>query len=311
MTDRRTLANAIRFLSIDAVQAANSGHPGAPMGMADVAEVLWRQVLRHNPRDPEWPNRDRFVLSNGHGSMLIYSLLHLTGYDVTTDDLRLFRQLNSRTPGHPEYGYTAGVETTTGPLGQGLANAVGMALAERTLAAQFNRDQFPIIDHYTYCFAGDGCLMEGVSHEVCSLAGTLGLGKLIVFYDDNGISIDGDVRGWFGDDTPARFESYGWQVIREVDGHDALEVETALETARKDKSRPTLICCRTVIGFGSPNLAGSEKTHGAPLGDMEIQATRDAMGWMHAPFDVPEDIRDAWDAKAKGAEVHAEWDRLF
>ena len=311
MTDRRTLANAIRFLSIDAVQAANSGHPGAPMGMADVAEVLWRQVLRHNPRDPEWPNRDRFVLSNGHGSMLIYSLLHLTGYDVTTDDLRLFRQLNSRTPGHPEYGYTAGVETTTGPLGQGLANAVGMALAERTLAAQFNRDQFPIIDHYTYCFAGDGCLMEGVSHEVCSLAGTLGLGKLIVFYDDNGISIDGDVRGWFSDDTPARFESYGWQVIREVDGHDALEVETALETARKDKSRPTLICCRTVIGFGSPNLAGSEKTHGAPLGDTEIQATRDAMGWMHAPFDVPEDIRDAWDAKAKGAEVHAEWDRLF
>ena len=311
MTDRRTLANAIRFLSIDAVQAANSGHPGAPMGMADVAEVLWRQVLRHNPRDPEWPNRDRFVLSNGHGSMLIYSLLHLTGYDVTTDDLRLFRQLNSRTPGHPEYGYTAGVETTTGPLGQGLANAVGMALAERTLAAQFNRDHFPIVDHYTYCFVGDGCLMEGVSHEACSLAGTLGLGKLIVFYDDNGISIDGDVRGWFSDDTPARFESYGWQVIREVDGHDAHEVETALETALKDKSRPTLICCRTVIGFGSPNLAGSEKTHGAPLGDTEIQATRDAMGWIHAPFDIPEDIRNAWDAKAKGAEVQAEWDRLF
>ena len=311
MTDRRTLANAIRFLSIDAVQAANSGHPGAPMGMADVAEVLWRQVLRHNPQDPEWPNRDRFVLSNGHGSMLIYSLLHLTGYDVTTDDLKLFRQLNSRTPGHPEYGYTAGVETTTGPLGQGLANAVGMALAERTLAAQFNRDHFPIVDHHTYCFVGDGCLMEGVSHEACSLAGTLGLGKLIVFYDDNGISIDGDVRGWFSDDTPARFESYGWQVIREVDGHDAHEVETALETALKDKSRPTLICCRTVIGFGSPNLAGSEKTHGAPLGDTEIQATRDAMGWIHAPFDIPEDIRNAWDAKAKGAEVQAEWDRLF
>ena len=311
MTDRRTLANAIRFLSIDAVQAANSGHPGAPMGMADVAEVLWRQVLRHNPQDPEWPNRDRFVLSNGHGSMLIYSLLHLTGYDVTTDDLKLFRQLNSRTPGHPEYGYTAGVETTTGPLGQGLANAVGMALAERTLAAQFNRDQFPIVDHHTYCFVGDGCLMEGVSHEARSLAGTLGLGKLIVFYDDNGISIDGDVRGWFSDDTPARFESYGWQVIREVDGHDAHEVETALETALKDKSRPTLICCRTVIGFGSPNLAGSEKTHGAPLGHTEIQATRDAMGWIHAPFDIPEDIRNAWDAKAKGAEVQAEWDRLF
>ena len=311
MTDRRTLANAIRFLSVDAVQAANSGHPGAPMGMADVAEVLWRQMLRHNPQDPEWSNRDRFVLSNGHGSMLIYSLLHLTGYDVTTDDLRLFRQLHSRTPGHPEYGYTKGVETTTGPLGQGLANAVGMALAERTLAAQFNREQFPIVDHYTYCFVGDGCLMEGVSHEVCSLAGTLGLDKLIVFYDDNGISIDGDVRGWFGDDTPARFESYGWQVIREVDGHNAHEVETALKTALDDKLRPTLICCRTVIGFGSPNLAGSEKTHGAPLGDTEIQATREAMGWIHAPFDIPEDIRNAWDAKAEGAKVQAEWDRLF
>jgi transketolase len=238
-------------------------------------------------------------------------LLHLTGYDVTIDDLKSFRQLHSRTPGHPEYGYTAGVETTTGPLGQGLANAVGMALAERTLAAQFNRDQFPIVDHYTYCFAGDGCLMEGVSHEACSLAGTLGLGKLIVFYDDNGISIDGDVRGWFSDDTPARFESYGWQVIRGVDGHDAIEVETALKTARQETSRPTLICCRTVIGFGSPNLAGSEKTHGAPLGDAEIQATRDAMGWSYGPFEIPADIQSAWDAKAQGAKAQAEWDQLF
>jgi len=268
-------------------------------------------VLRHNPENPQWANRDRFVLSNGHGSMLIYSLLHLTGYDVTIDDLKSFRQLHSRTPGHPEYGYTAGVETTTGPLGQGLANAVGMALAERTLAAQFNRDQFPIVDHYTYCFAGDGCLMEGVSHEACSLAGTLGLGKLIVFYDDNGISIDGDVRGWFSDDTPARFESYGWQVIRGVDGHDAIEVETALKTARQETSRPTLICCRTVIGFGSPNLAGSEKTHGAPLGDAEIQATRDAMGWSYGPFEIPADIQSAWDAKAQGAKAQAEWDQLF
>ena len=311
MTDRRTLANAIRFLSIDAVQAANSGHPGAPMGMADIAEVLWRGVLRHNPNNPQWANRDRFVLSNGHGSMLIYSLLHLTGYDVTIDDLKSFRQLHSRTPGHPEYGYTAGVETTTGPLGQGLANAIGMALAERTLAAQFNREQFPVVDHYTYCFAGDGCLMEGVSHEACSLAGTLGLGKLIVFYDDNGISIDGDVRGWFSDDTPARFESYGWQVIRGVDGHDATEVETALTTARQETSRPTLICCRTVIGFGSPNLAGSEKTHGAPLGDAEIQATRQAMDWGYGPFEIPADIQSAWDAKERGAKAQAEWDQLF
>ena len=311
MTDRRTLANAIRFLSVDAVQAANSGHPGAPMGMADIAEVLWRGVLRHNPNNPQWANRDRFVLSNGHGSMLIYSLLHLTGYDVTIDDLKSFRQLHSRTPGHPEYGYTAGVETTTGPLGQGLANAIGMALAERTLAAQFNREQFPVIDHYTYCFAGDGCLMEGVSHEACSLAGTLGLGKLIVFYDDNGISIDGDVRGWFSDDTPARFEAYGWQVIRGVDGHDATEVETALKTARQETSRPTLICCRTVIGFGSPSLAGSEKTHGAPLGDAEIQATRRATGWDYGPFEIPEDIQSAWDAKKQGAKAQAEWDQLF
>ena len=311
MTHHRTLANAIRFLSIDAVQAANSGHPGAPMGMADIAEVLWRGTLRHNPANPNWANRDRFVLSNGHGSMLIYSLLHLTGYDVTIDDLKSFRQLHSRTPGHPELGYTAGVETTTGPLGQGLANAVGMALAERTLSSQFNRDQFPIVDHNTYCFVGDGCLMEGVSHEVCSLAGTLGLGKLIVFYDDNGISIDGDVRNWFSDDTPARFESYGWQVIRGVDGHDSSEIETALKTARLETVRPTLICCRTLIGFGSPNLAGSEKTHGAPLGDAEILATRQALGWANPPFDIPEDISSAWDARETGRTHETEWNILF
>ena len=311
MIDRRTLANAIRFLSIDAVQAANSGHPGAPMGMADIAEVLWRGTLRHNPVNPNWANRDRFVLSNGHGSMLIYSLLHLTGYDLTIDDLKAFRQLHSRTPGHPELGYTAGVETTTGPLGQGLANAVGMALAERTLASQFNRDQFPVVDHNTYCFVGDGCLMEGVSHEVCSLAGTLALGKLIVFYDDNGISIDGDVRGWFSDDTPARFESYGWQVIRGVDGHDASEIETVLNTARLETVRPTLICCRTVIGFGSPNLAGSEKTHGAPLGDSEILATREALGWSSPPFDIPEDIYAAWDARETGWSHEVQWNTLF
>lgn len=311
MTDRKTLANAIRFLSMDAVQAANSGHPGAPMGMADIAEVLWRDALRHNPANPQWSNRDRFVLSNGHGSMLIYALLHLTGYDVTIEDLKQFRKLGSRTPGHPEFGYTAGVETTTGPLGQGLANAVGMALAERTLAAQFNQDGFPIVDHMTYCFVGDGCLMEGVSHEACSLAGTLGLGKLVVFYDDNGISIDGDVRGWFSDDTPARFESYGWQVIRGVDGHDPDEIQIALKTARETTERPTLICCRTVIGFGSPNLAGSEKTHGAPLGADEIQATRDALGWTASPFDVPEDVARAWDARARGTALESEWNTLF
>ncbi|MDB9862356.1 transketolase [Litorivicinus sp.] len=311
MPDHRKLANAIRFLSIDAIQAANSGHPGAPMGMADIAEVLWRRELRHNPANPNWENRDRFVLSNGHGSMLIYSLLHLTGYDVTTDDLKAFRQLQSRTPGHPEYGYTAGIETTTGPLGQGLANAVGMALAERTLAAQFNRDGFPIVDHFTYCFVGDGCLMEGVSHEVCSLAGTLGLGKLVVLYDDNGISIDGNVEGWFTDDTPRRFEAYGWQVIRGVDGHDAEEVALALQTAQKNTSSPTLICCRTIIGFGAPNLAGSEKTHGAPLGELEIEATRHAMGWTSVPFEIPEDVREAWNAREVGAKAEAEWRTLF
>jgi len=311
MPDHKKLANAIRFLSIDAIQAANSGHPGAPMGMADIAEVLWRRELRHNPANPNWENRDRFVLSNGHGSMLIYSLLHLTGYDVTTDDLKAFRQLQSRTPGHPEYGYTAGIETTTGPLGQGLANAVGMALAERTLAAQFNRDGFPIVDHFTYCFVGDGCLMEGVSHEVCSLAGTLGLGKLVVLYDDNGISIDGNVEGWFTDDTPRRFEAYGWQVIRGVDGHDAEEVALALQTAQKNTSSPTLICCRTIIGFGAPNLAGSEKTHGAPLGELEIEATRHAMGWTSVPFEIPEDVREAWNARATGAKVEGEWRTLY
>lgn len=311
MTDPRTRANAIRFLSMDAVQKANSGHPGAPMGMADIAEVLWHQVLRHNPANPGWWNRDRFVLSNGHGSMLIYSLLHLTGYDVTIEDLKAFRQLHSRTPGHPEFGYTAGVETTTGPLGQGLANAVGMALAERTLAAQFNRDQFSVIDHFTYCFVGDGCLMEGVSHEACSLAGTLGLGKLVVFYDDNGISIDGDVSGWFADDTATRFEAYGWQVIRHVDGHDSEEVQQALATARNTLDRPTLICCRTTIGFGSPKLAGSEKTHGAPLGDAEIQATREALHWPYAPFEIPDEIRSAWDGRARGAAMESEWDALF
>ncbi|MDC3033021.1 transketolase, partial [Litorivicinus sp.] len=306
MTDRRMLANAIRFLSVDAVQAANSGPPRAPMGMADIAEVLWYGVLRHNPNNPQWANRDRFVLSNGHGAMLIYSLHHLTGYGVTIDELKSFRQLHSRTPGHPEYGYTAGVETTTGPLGQELANAIGMALAERTLAAQFNREQFPVIDHSTYCFAGDGYLMEGVSHEARSLAGTLGLGKLLVFYDDNGISIDEDVGGWFSDDTPVRFEAYGWQVIRSVDGQDATEVKTALKTARQETSRPTLICCRTVLGFGSPSLAGSEKIHGAPLGDAEVEATRHATGWVYGPYEIPEDIQLAWDAKKQGAKAQAE-----
>ncbi|MDV7213509.1 transketolase [Azotobacter beijerinckii] len=310
MPSRRERANAIRALSMDAVQKANSGHPGAPMGMADIAEVLWRDYLSHNPGNPQWANRDRFVLSNGHGSMLVYSLLHLSGYDLTIDDLKNFRQLHSRTPGHPEYGYTAGVETTTGPLGQGLANAVGMAVAEKVLAAQFNRPGHRIVDHHTYAFLGDGCLMEGISHEVCSLAGTLGLNKLIAFYDDNGISIDGEVHGWFTDDTPARFEAYGWLVIRNVDGHDPDEIRTALETARKSE-RPTLICCKTVIGFGSPNKQGKEECHGAALGAEEVALTRAALGWNHAPFEIPADIYAAWDAKTAGAAREAEWNQRF
>ena len=304
---RRTLANAVRALSMDAVQQANSGHPGAPMGMADIAEVLWRDYLQHNPANPHWPNRDRFILSNGHGSMLLYSLLHLSGYPLTTEDLKQFRQLHSKTPGHPEYGYTEGVETTTGPLGQGLANAVGMALAEKSLAAQFNRPGFDVVNHFTYAFVGDGCLMEGISHEVCSLAGTQELGKLIVFYDDNGISIDGEIEGWFTDDTPTRFRSYNWQVISNVDGHDSKAIIAAIEEARRDTSRPTLICCKTTIGFGSPNKAGSHDCHGAPLGNEEIQATKDALDWNYGPFEVPEDILQAWNAVDKGQTFEALW----
>jgi len=311
MSDRRYFANAIRALSMDAVQQAKSGHPGAPMGMADIAEVLWRDHLSHNPQNPNWADRDRFVLSNGHGSMLIYSLLHLTGYDVSIDDLKQFRQLHSKTPGHPEYGYTPGVETTTGPLGQGVSNAVGMAIAEKALAAQFNQPQFPIVDHYTYTFLGDGCLMEGISHEVCSLAGTLCLGKLIAFYDDNGISIDGEVEGWFTDDTVKRFESYGWQVIANVDGHDSNAIEQAIAAAKADTARPTLICCKTIIGFGAPNKQGTESCHGAPLGDDEIAKTREALGWNHGAFEVPADVYAAWDAKAKGAADEAQWNELF
>ncbi|AFM31597.1 MULTISPECIES: transketolase [Stutzerimonas] len=310
MPSRRERANAIRALSMDAVQKANSGHPGAPMGMADIAEVLWRDHLKHSPTNPQWADRDRFVLSNGHGSMLIYSLLHLTGYDLTIDDLKNFRQLHSKTPGHPEFGYTAGVETTTGPLGQGLANAVGFAVAEKVMAAQFNRPGHNIVDHNTYVFLGDGCMMEGISHEVCSLAGTLGLNKLIAFYDDNGISIDGEVHGWFTDDTPRRFEAYGWQVIRNVDGHDADEIQMAIETARKS-DRPTLICCKTIIGFGSPNKQGKEESHGAALGDAEIALTREALGWKHGPFEIPAEIYAEWDAKQKGADAENEWNKRF
>ncbi|MGG2395405.1 transketolase [Pseudomonas sp. SH1-B] len=311
MPSRRERANAIRALSMDAVQKANSGHPGAPMGMADIAEVLWRDFLKHNPQNPNFADRDRFVLSNGHGSMLIYSLLHLTGYDLSIEDLQNFRQLHSRTPGHPEYGYTPGVETTTGPLGQGIANAVGFAIAEKVLGAQFNRDGHNIVDHNTYVFLGDGCMMEGISHEVCSLAGTLGLGKLVAFYDDNGISIDGEVEGWFTDDTPKRFEAYGWQVIRNVDGHDAEEIKMAIETARKSTDQPTLICCKTTIGFGSPNKQGKEECHGAPLGNDEIALTRAALGWNHGPFEVPADIYAEWDAKAAGAAAEAAWNDKF
>ena len=309
MTDavsRRDCANAIRALSMDAVQKAKSGHPGAPMGMADIAEVLWRDYLNHNPSNPDWFNRDRFVLSNGHGSMLIYSLLHLTGYALPMAELENFRQLHSSTPGHPEYGDTPGVETTTGPLGQGLANAVGMAVAEKTLAAQFNRENHEIVDHYTYVFAGDGCLMEGISHEVCSLAGTLQLGKLIVFYDDNGISIDGEVEEWFSDDTPARFEAYGWQVLK-ANGHDGEAIAKAIESAQLESSKPTLICCKTVIGFGSPNKGGTSATHGAPLGEEEVAAVRQELGWPHAPFVIPEDIKQAWEATEKGFSAETAW----
>jgi len=307
----RRLANAIRALAMDAVQKANSGHPGAPMGMADIAEVLWRGPLRHNPKNPGWANRDRFMLSNGHGSMLQYALLHLTGYDLGIDDLKNFRQLHSRTPGHPEYGYAPGIETTTGPLGQGLANAVGMAIAEKTLAAQFNRDTFNVVDHYTYCFLGDGCLMEGISHEVCSLAGTLKLSKLVAFYDDNGISIDGEVEGWFSDDTKKRFEAYGWQVIGRIDGHDSEEIRAAIQKAHAETDKPTLIICRTVIGAGAPNKQGKEECHGAPLGDAEIALTREALGWTYAPFEIPADIYEAWDCTAKGDALETQWNSLF
>lgn len=303
---RKQCANAIRALTMDAVQKARSGHPGAPMGMADIAEVLWRDFYQHNPDNPHWFNRDRFVLSNGHGSMLMYSLLHLSGYDLAIEELQQFRQLGSKTPGHPEYGYTPGVETTTGPLGQGLANGVGMAVAEKTLAAQFNREDHEIVDHHTYVFVGDGCLMEGISHEVCSLAGTLKLGKLIVFYDDNGISIDGEIKQWFADDTAKRFEAYGWQVLT-VDGHDPDAIGSAVEQARTETSRPSLICCKTVIGFGSPNKQGTAATHGAPLGDDEIAATRVALDWPHAPFVIPKEIKQAWDATAKGFAAESAW----
>ncbi|TVP79212.1 transketolase [Thioalkalivibrio sp.] len=311
MPSRRELANAIRALSMDAVQKANSGHPGAPMGMADIAEVLWNDYMRHNPANPGWLDRDRFVMSNGHGSMLVYSLLHLTGYELPIDELKQFRQLHSKTPGHPEYGYTPGVETTTGPLGQGLTNAVGMALAEKILAANFNRDGHHVVDHNTYAFLGDGCLMEGISHEASALAGTLGLGKLIAFYDDNGISIDGEVEGWFTDDTPKRFEAYGWQVVRGVDGHSADAVKAAIEQARAETGKPTLICCKTIIGFGSPNKQGKEECHGAPLGNDEIALARKELGWSHAAFEIPADIYAAWDAKDRGAKAEAEWNERF
>ncbi|MCX2978141.1 transketolase [Candidatus Marimicrobium litorale] len=308
---RARLANAIRALSMDAVQRANSGHPGAPMGMADIAEVLWNDFMRHNPANPAWANRDRFVLSNGHGSMLIYSLLHLTGYDLPIEELKNFRQLHSKTPGHPEVGYTPGVETTTGPLGQGLANAVGMALAEKVLAAKFNRPGYQIIDHNTYVFLGDGCLMEGISHEVCSLAGTLGLGNLIAFYDDNGISIDGEVQGWFTDDTPSRFRAYGWDVIESVDGHDPEAIGRAIKKARGVGDKPVLVCCKTVIGKGSPNKEGTGSVHGAALGEDEVAATREALGWEHAPFDVPEEIYAGWDARQRGSTNETEWNSVM
>ncbi len=317
MTSRRDLANAIRALSMDAVQKANSGHPGAPMGMADIAEMLWNDYMRHNPSNPHWSNRDRFVLSNGHGSMLIYSLLHLTGYDLPIEELKNFRQLHSKTPGHPEYGYAPGIETTTGPLGQGIANAVGMALAEQTLAGQFNRPGHDIVDHNTYVFLGDGCLMEGISHEVCSLAGTMKLGKLIAFYDDNNISIDGEVRGegdspgWFTDNTPQRFEAYGWHVIPVVDGHNADAVKQAIQEARSVTDKPSLICCQTIIGWGSPNKQGKEECHGAALGDDEIALVRQTIGWPHPPFEVPQEIYDGWNANSKGTQLESDWKQRF
>jgi transketolase len=307
----KNMTSAIRALAMDAVQQANSGHPGMPMGMAEIAEVLWVHHLRHNPANPEWADRDRFVLSNGHGSMLIYALLHLTGYDLPMDEIKRFRQLHSKTPGHPEYGYTPGIETTTGPLGQGITNAVGMALAEKILASEFNRPGYDIVNHYTYVFLGDGCLMEGISHESCSLAGTLGLGKLICFYDDNGISIDGHVEGWFTDDTPKRFESYGWHVVPDVNGHDPVAIEAAIEEAKQVNDKPTMICCKTIIGMGSPNKANTHSVHGAALGDAEIEATRPHIGWHHAPFEIPDEIYSAWDGKAKGKKLEDEWNEKF
>jgi transketolase len=311
MPSRRELANAIRALSMDAVQKANSGHPGAPMGMADIAEVLWNDYLKHNPANPKWVDRDRFVLSNGHGSMLVYSLLHLTGYDLPMAELKQFRQLHSKTPGHPEYGYAPGIETTTGPLGQGLSNAVGMAIAEKVLAAQFNRPGHVIVDHFTYVFLGDGCMMEGISHEACSLAGVLNLGKLIAVYDDNGISIDGEVQGWFTDDTPKRFEAYGWHVIQDVDGHNSEEVLAAINQARRVTDKPSLICCETIIGWGAPNKQGKEECHGAALGEDEVALVRETIGWEHEPFVIPDEIYAGWDAKAKGAQAEAAWNEMF
>jgi transketolase len=311
MPSRRDFANAIRALAMDAVQKANSGHPGAPMGMADIAEVLWNDFMSHNPANPHWPDRDRFIMSNGHGSMLPYSLLHLTGYDLPMSEIKQFRQLHSKTPGHPEYGYTPGIETTTGPLGQGVTNGVGMAIAERALAAHFNRPGHDVVDHYTYVFLGDGCLMEGISHEACSLAGTLGLGKLVCFYDDNGISIDGEVEGWFTDDTPKRFEAYGWHVVRGVDGHDAEAIKAAIEEARSVADKPTLICCRTIIGFGSPNKQGKEECHGAALGEDEVALTRKELGWEYGPFEIPDEIYAGWNARDKGAAAEADWNAKF
>src|SRR5512145_3129463 len=310
----RQMANAIRMLAVDAVEKAKSGHPGAPMGMADIAEVLWNRHLKHDPADPQWPDRDRFVLSNGHGSMLLYALLHLTGYDLPMAELKRFRQLGSKTPGHPEYGHAPGVETTTGPLGQGVANAVGMALAERLLAAQFNRPDFDLVDHHIYVFLGDGCMMEGISHEACSLAGTLGLGKLVAFYDDNGISIDsekGHIAHWYTDDVPKRFSAYGWQVIPNVDGHDVEAVDKAIRKAKREKGRPSLICCKTVIAKGAPKKANTGAAHGAPLGAEEVAATRTAIGWPHPPFEIPQAVRAGWDARDTGAKAEKKWNRLF